>query len=168
MEVSVISAEPGPVITRYEIDLATGVKGSQIINYPRLARALSVETIRIVETIPGKTFMGLEIPNEKRNTVKLSEIISSELYNSKTSKLTLALGKDISGLPVVDDLSKMPHLLVAGTTGSGKSVAVNAMILSFLYKATAEEIRMIFIDPKMLELSVYEGILIYYVLLSLI
>ena len=159
VEVSVISAEPGPVITRYEIDLATGVKGSQIINLSKdLARALSVETIRIVETIPGKTFMGLEIPNEKRNTVKLSEIISSELYNSKTSKLTLALGKDISGLPVVDDLSKMPHLLVAGTTGSGKSVAVNAMILSFLYKATAEEIRMIFIDPKMLELSVYEGI----------
>ena len=159
VEVSVISAEPGPVITRYEIDLATGVKGSQIINLSKdLARALSVETIRIVETIPGKTFMGLEIPNEKRNTVKLSEIISSELYNSKTSKLTLALGKDISGLPVVDDLSKMPHLLVAGTTGSGKSVAVNAMILSFLYKATAEEVRMIFIDPKMLELSVYEGI----------
>ena len=166
VEVSVISAEPGPVITRYEIDLATGVKGSQIINLSKdLARALSVETIRIVETIPGKTFMGLEIPNEKRNTVKLSEIISSELYNSKTSKLTLALGKDISGLSVVDDLSKMPHLLVAGTTGSGKSVAVNAMILSFPYKATAEDVRMIFIDPKMLSCQFMRVSLIYYVLL---
>jgi S-DNA-T family DNA segregation ATPase FtsK/SpoIIIE len=159
VEVRVLAAYPGPVITRYEIEPAVGVKGSQIVNLVKdLARALSVVSIRVVETIPGKSCMGLEIPNPKRQIVRLSEILSSEVYGDMTSRLAIALGKDIAGKPVVADLAKMPHLLVAGTTGSGKSVAVNAMILSLLYKATANEVRLILVDPKMLELSVYDGI----------
>ncbi|MFO1321853.1 MAG: DNA translocase FtsK 4TM domain-containing protein [Burkholderiales bacterium] len=159
IEVKVLAAYPGPVITRYEIEPATGVKGSQIVNLVKdLARALSVLSIRVVETIPGKSCMGLEIPNPKRQTVRLSEILGSEVYGDMGSPITLVLGKDIAGKPVVADLARMPHLLVAGTTGSGKSVAINAMILSLLYKATANEVRVILVDPKMLELSVYEGI----------
>ena len=159
VEVKVVAAYPGPVITRYEIDPAVGVKGSQIVNLVRdLARALGLISIRVVETIPGKTYMGLELPNPKRQMVRLSEILSSQAYNDMQSKLTLVLGKDIGGKPVAADLARMPHLLVAGTTGSGKSVAMNAMILSLLYKATAEEVRLIMVDPKMLELSVYDGI----------
>jgi len=159
VEVKVLAAYPGPVITRYEIEPATGVKGSQIVNLVKdLARALSVISIRVVETIPGKSCMGLEIPNPHRQTVRLSEILSSKVYNDMGSPLTLALGKDISGKPAVGDLAKMPHVLVAGTTGSGKSVAINAMILSLLYKASPSQVRLILIDPKMLELSVYDGI----------
>ncbi|MGH8719305.1 MAG: DNA translocase FtsK [Burkholderiales bacterium] len=159
VEVKVAAAYPGPVITRYEIEPAVGVKGSQILNLVRdLARALSVASIRAVETIPGKTCMGLEIPNPRRQTVWLSEILSSEVYGESSYTLPLALGKDIGGKPVVVDLGRMPHLLVAGTTGSGKSVAINAMILSLIYKATPERVRLIFVDPKMLELSVYDGI----------
>ncbi|SFL71425.1 DNA translocase FtsK [Nitrosomonas communis] len=159
VEVKVVSAHPGPVITRYEIEPAVGVKGNQIINLVKdLARALSVASIRVVETIPGKTTMGLEIPNPKRQMVRLYEILSSQPYADMASPLTIALGKDISGRPIVSDLAKMPHALVAGTTGSGKSVAINAVILSLLYKATPEQVRLILIDPKMLELSVYEGI----------
>ncbi len=159
VEVKVVSAHPGPVITRYEIEPAVGVKGNQIINLVKdLARALSVASIRVVETIPGKTTMGLEIPNPKRQMVRLHEILSSQPYADMPSPLTIALGKDISGRPIVSDLAKMPHALVAGTTGSGKSVAINAVILSLLYKATPEQVRLILIDPKMLELSVYEGI----------
>jgi S-DNA-T family DNA segregation ATPase FtsK/SpoIIIE len=159
VEVKVVAAYPGPVITRYEVEPAVGVKGSQIINLVRdLARALSVVSIRVVETIPGKTCMGLEIPNPTRQIVRLSEILSSQIYSDKTSPLTLALGKDIAGNPVVADLTRMPHLLVAGTTGSGKSVAINAMILSLVYKAPPSQVRLILVDPKMLELSVYEGI----------
>ena len=152
-------ALPGPVITRYEIEPATGVKGSQIVNLSKdIARALSLVSIRVVETIPGKNVMGLELPNPQRQTVRLSEILGSKVYADTNSKLALAMGKDIAGNPVVADLAKMPHLLVAGTTGSGKSVGVNAMLLSILYKADPSEVRMILIDPKMLELSVYEGI----------
>jgi len=159
IEVKVISAEPGPVITRYEFEPAAGVKGSQITNLARdLARALSVMSVRVVETIPGKSYMGLEIPNPNRQTVFLTEIMSSKVYADMNSPLAIALGKDIAGSPVVADLAKMPHVLVAGTTGSGKSVAINALILSLLYKADANRVRMILIDPKMLELSVYEGI----------
>jgi S-DNA-T family DNA segregation ATPase FtsK/SpoIIIE len=159
IEVRVVAAQPGPVITRYEIEPAVGVKGSQIINLTRdLARSLSVVSIRVVETIPGKTTMGLEIPNTKRQVVYLSEVLASQTYADVPSPLAIALGKDISGVPVCADLAKMPHLLVAGTTGSGKSVAINAMILSLLYKSTPNEVRMILVDPKMLELSVYEGI----------
>ncbi len=159
VEVKVVSAHPGPVITRYEIEPAVGVKGNQIINLVKdLARALSVASIRVVETIPGKTTMGLEIPNPKRQVVRLYEILSSQPYADMPSPLTIALGKDISGRPIVSDLAKMPHALVAGTTGSGKSVAINAVILSLIYKATPEQVRLILIDPKMLELSVYEGI----------
>ena len=155
----VVAAHPGPVITRYEIEPAVGVKGSQIVNLSRdLARALSVTSIRVVETIPGTSHMGLEIPNPKREIVRLSEILGSIVYGDMNSKLAIAMGKDIAGRPVVTDLAKMPHVLVAGTTGSGKSVAINAMILSLLYKATANEVRLILIDPKMLELSVYESI----------
>jgi S-DNA-T family DNA segregation ATPase FtsK/SpoIIIE len=155
----VLAAYPGPVITRYEIEPAVGVKGSQIVNLVKdLARALSVVSIRVVETIPGKSCMGLEIPNPHRQTVRLSEILGSEAYHALHSPLALALGKDIGGNPVVVDLGKMPHLLVAGTTGSGKSVALNAMILSLLYKAEPRAIRLILIDPKMLELSVYQDI----------
>jgi S-DNA-T family DNA segregation ATPase FtsK/SpoIIIE len=159
VEVKVIAAYPGPVITRYEIEPAVGVKGSQIINLVRdLARALSVVSIRVVETIPGKSCMGLEIPNPERQIVRLTEIVSSQVYADVNSPLAIALGKDIAGNPVVADLARMPHLLVAGTTGSGKSVAINAMILSLLYKAPAQQVRLILIDPKMLELSIYEGI----------
>jgi len=157
--VKVVAAQPGPVITRYEIEPAVGVKGSQIVNLVKdLARALSVVSIRVVETIPNKSYMGLEIPNPKRQVVRLSEILSSQVYADMASPVTLALGKDIAGKPVVADLARTPHLLVAGTTGSGKSVAINAMILSLLYKATPNEVRMILVDPKMLELSAYEGI----------
>ena len=154
-----MAAQPGPVITRYEIEPAIGVKGSQVLNLVKdLARALSVVSVRVVETIPGKSCMGLEIPNPKRQVVRLSEILSSKIYAEMASPLTLAIGKDIAGNPIVADLAKMPHVLVAGTTGSGKSVAINAMILSLLYKATAKDVRLILVDPKMLELSVYEGI----------
>ncbi len=159
VEVKVVAAYPGPVITRYEIEPAVGVKGSQITNLVRdLARALSVVSIRVVETIPGKAYMALELPNPKRQIVKLSEILSSQAYADMHSPLTIAMGKDISGKPVVADLGKMPHVLVAGTTGSGKSVAINAMLLSLLYKSTPQQVRLLLIDPKMLELSVYEGI----------
>ncbi len=157
--VKVLAAYPGPVITRYEIEPAVGVKGAQIVNLIKdLARALSVISIRVVETIPGKSCMALELPNPKRQMVALTEILSSTTYHEATGHLTLALGKDIAGKPVVADLARMPHLLVAGTTGSGKSVAVNAMILSLLYKSEPRDVRLILIDPKMLELSVYEGI----------
>jgi len=157
--VKVLAAYPGPVITRFEIEPAVGVKGAQIVNLIKdLARALSVISIRVVETIPGKSCMGLELPNPKRQIVKLIEILSSATYNDHASPLTLSLGKDIAGKTVIADLARMPHLLVAGTTGSGKSVAVNAMILSLLYKSEPRQVRLILIDPKMLELSVYEGI----------
>ncbi|MDP4908134.1 MAG: DNA translocase FtsK 4TM domain-containing protein [Burkholderiaceae bacterium] len=159
VEVQVVAAQAGPVITRYEIEPATGVKGSQIVNLAKdLARALSLVSIRVVETIPGKNLMGFELPNPRRQMVKLSEILGSQVYHSSASVVTMALGKDIAGNPVVADLAKMPHLLVAGTTGSGKSVGINAMILSLLYKADASQTRLILIDPKMLEMSVYEGI----------
>ena len=159
VEVKVVAAYPGPVITRYEVEPAVGVKGNQILNLVKdLARSLSVVSIRVVETIPGKTSMGLEIPNPKRQVVRLTEVLSSQAYSDMVSPLTIALGKDIGGHPVVADLARMPHVLVAGTTGSGKSVAINAMILSLLYKATPEQVRLILVDPKMLELSVYEGI----------
>ncbi|MFM7226528.1 MAG: DNA translocase FtsK, partial [Betaproteobacteria bacterium] len=159
VEVKVVAAYPGPVITRYEIEPATGVKGSQIVNLARdLARALSLTSIRVVETIPGKNYMGLELPNPKRQIVRLSEIVGSKVYNDTASTLSVGLGKDIAGNPVVADLAKMPHLLVAGTTGSGKSVGINATILSLLYKADPNQVRLILIDPKMLELSIYEGI----------
>ncbi|HUH41458.1 MAG TPA: DNA translocase FtsK, partial [Castellaniella sp.] len=159
VSVVVVSAQAGPVITRYEIEPATGVKGSQIVNLAKdLARALSLVRIRVVETIPGKNLMGLELPNPRRQIVRLSEILGSQVYHASASALTMALGKDIAGHPVVADLAKMPHLLVAGTTGSGKSVGINAMILSLLYKADPSQVRLILIDPKMLEMSVYEGI----------
>lgn len=159
VEVKVIAAYPGPVITRYEIEPAVGVKGSQIVNLARdLARALALVSVRVVETVPGKSCMALELPNPKRQTVRLSEILSSRPYHNMSSPLTVALGKDIGGQPIVADLAKMPHLLVAGTTGSGKSVGVNAMILSMLYKAEPDSVRLILVDPKMLELSIYEGI----------
>ena len=159
VEVRVVAAYPGPVITRYEVEPATGVKGAVVVNLAKdLARALSLVSIRVVETVPGKSCMALELPNPKRQMVRLSEIISSRAYNDQKSPLTLTLGKDIGGQPVVADLAKMPHLLVAGTTGSGKSVGINAMILSLLYKSEPEVVRLILVDPKMLELSVYEGI----------
>jgi S-DNA-T family DNA segregation ATPase FtsK/SpoIIIE len=159
VEVRVVLASPGPVITRYEIEPATGVKGSQIVNLAKdLARSLSLVSIRVVETIPGKNFMALELPNAKRQSIRLSEILGSQVYNEGKSMLTMGLGKDIIGNPVVADLAKMPHVLVAGTTGSGKSVGINAMILSLLYKAEARDVRLLMIDPKMLEMSVYEGI----------
>ena len=155
----VVTAQPGPVITRYEIEPATGVKGSQIVNLGKdLARALSLTSLRVVETIPGKNVMGLELPNARRQTVRLSEILSAKVFADASSALTMALGKDISGHAVVADLARMPHLLVAGTTGSGKSVGINAMLLSLLYKSDPEQVRLILIDPKMLEMSVYEGI----------
>jgi len=159
IEVEVVAVHPGPVITRFELQPAPGLKVSKITNLAKdLARALSVVSVRIVEVIPGKPTVGLEIPNENREIVTLGEILESAAYDKSASSLTLALGKDISGDATVADLAKMPHLLVAGTTGSGKSVAVNAMLLSLLYKASPEQVRLILIDPKMLELSVYEGI----------
>ena len=159
VEVRVVLAQPGPVITRYEIEPAVGVKGSQIVGLAKdLARSLSLVSIRVVETIPGKNYMALELPNAKRQSIRLSEILGSQVYNEAKSMLTMGLGKDIIGNPVVADLAKMPHVLVAGTTGSGKSVGINAMILSLLYKAEARDVRLLMIDPKMLEMSVYEGI----------
>jgi DNA segregation ATPase FtsK/SpoIIIE, S-DNA-T family len=159
VEAEVVAVFPGPVITRFELRPAPGVKVSQISNLSKdLARALSAISVRVVEIIPGKSVVGLEIPNEKREIVTLGEIIKSKPYDSVSSPLALALGKDIGGVPIVADLARMPHLLIAGTTGSGKSVGINAMVLSLLYKATPEHVRMIMIDPKMLELSVYEGI----------
>ncbi len=159
VEVRVVAAAPGPVITRYEIEPATGVKGSQVVNLAKdLARSLSLVSIRVIETIPGKNIMALELPNAKRQTIRLSEVLGSVVYHDAKSLLTMGLGKDIGGLPVVADLAKMPHCLVAGTTGSGKSVGINAMILSLLYKADARDVRLMLIDPKMLEMSVYEGI----------
>jgi len=155
----VVAVHPGPVITRYELQLSPGVKISQISNLAKdLARSMAVISVRVVEVIPGKPTIGLEVPNEYREIVRLSQILSTNEYDSSRSPLTLALGNDISGQPIVADLAKMPHLLVAGTTGSGKSVAINAMILSLLFKSTPQDVRMIMIDPKMLELSVYEGI----------
>jgi DNA segregation ATPase FtsK/SpoIIIE, S-DNA-T family len=159
VEVRVVAASPGPVITRYEIEPATGVKGAQVVNLAKdLARSLSLISIRVVEVVPGKNYMALELPNARRQTIRLAEILGSEPYNAAASMLTMGLGKDIVGNPIVADLGKMPHCLVAGTTGSGKSVGINAMILSLLYKAEARDVRLILIDPKMLELSVYEGI----------
>ena len=157
--VQVTLAHPGPVVTRYEIEPATGVKGSTIVGLAKdLARALSLISIRVVETVPGKSCMALELPNPRRQTVRLTEIIGAKVYHDMHSHLAMALGKDIGGQPVVTDLAKMPHLLVAGTTGSGKSVGINAMILSLLYKSEPKDVRMILVDPKMLELSIYEGI----------
>ena len=159
IEAKVVGVYPGPVITRFELELAAGVRGSQVSSLDKdIARGLSVVSVRVVDVIPGKDVIGLEIPNTRKQTVYLSEILRSDKYDQTKSPLALALGKDIGGRPAVADLAKMPHLLVAGTTGSGKSVAVNAMVLSLLYKASAKDVRMIMIDPKMLELSVYEGI----------
>ncbi len=159
VEVEVVAVHPGPVVTRFELAPAPGVKVSQISNLAKdLARALSAIAVRVVEVIPGKPTVGLEIPNESRELVTLGEILTSRAYDEMKSPLALALGKDIGGLPSVADLARMPHLLIAGTTGSGKSVAINAMVLSLLYKATPDQVRLIMVDPKMLELSVYEGI----------
>jgi S-DNA-T family DNA segregation ATPase FtsK/SpoIIIE len=159
VDAEVVAVHPGPVITRFELKPAAGVKVSQISNLAKdLARSLSTVSVRVVEIIPGKPYVGLEIPNEVREVVALGEIIKSETYDELKSPLTLALGKNIGGEPVVADLARMPHLLIAGTTGSGKSVGINAMVLSLLYKSTPEHVRLIMIDPKMLELSVYEGI----------
>ena len=159
VEVEVVAVQPGPVVTLFELQPGTGVKGSQITNLTKdLSRAMSAISVRVVENIPGKTVVGLEIPNEQREIVAFSEIVMSAAFEESSSPLTLALGKDIGGQPVVADLGRMPHLLVAGTTGSGKSVAINSMILSLLYKTLPKDVRMIMIDPKMLELSVYEGI----------
>ena len=159
VEVEVVSVHPGPVVTRFELQPAPGVKVSQISNLSKdLARALSAISVRVVEVIPGKSYVGLEIPNEVRELVTLGEVLRSRAYDDMRSPLALALGKDISGQSVVADLARMPHLLIAGTTGSGKSVAINAMVLSLLYKATPDHVRLIMVDPKMLELSVYEGI----------
>ncbi len=159
IEVHVVAVHPGPVITRFEIDPAPGVKASQITSLQRdLARALSVVSVRVVENIPGKAVIGLEIPNEHREVVRLREILSAKAYEAVQSPLALALGKDISGQALVTDLARMPHLLIAGTTGSGKSVCLNALILSFVYKATPADVRLILVDPKMLELAVYDGL----------
>lgn len=159
IEVEVVSVQPGPVVTRFEIQPAPGVKASRITNLAKdLARSLAVISVRVVEVIPGKSVVGIEIPNEHREIVRLSEVLASDVYAKAKSVLTMALGHDISGEPIVADLAKMPHLLVAGTTGSGKSVGVNVMLLSLLYKSSPEEVRLMLVDPKMLELSVYEGI----------
>lgn len=159
VSIEVVAVHPGPVITRFELQPAAGVKVSQIVSLSKdIARSLSVVSVRVVEIIAGKTTVGLEIPNEQRETVRLSEIVNSKSYEQSSSALTIALGKDIGGKPVVADLAKMPHLLVAGTTGSGKSVGINTMLLSLIYKSTARDVRLIMIDPKMLELSMYEGI----------
>jgi len=159
IDIEVVSVQPGPVVTRFEIQPAPGIKASRITGLAKdLARSLAVVSVRVVEVIPGKSVMGIEIPNAHREMVRMSEVISSEVYENAKSPLTMALGHDISGQPIVADLAKMPHLLVAGTTGSGKSVGVNVMLLSLLYKSTPKEVRLILVDPKMLELSVYEGI----------
>ncbi|WP_278044082.1 DNA translocase FtsK [Legionella fairfieldensis] len=159
IQADVVAVHPGPVITRFELQLAAGIKVSKLSSLAKdLARSLSVISVRVVEVIPGKTVVGLELPNQYRETVRLSEVLSADVYQQAHSPLTLALGVDIAGHPMVVDLAKMPHLLVAGTTGSGKSVGINAMILSFLFKSTPEEVRLIMVDPKMLELSVYDGI----------
>jgi S-DNA-T family DNA segregation ATPase FtsK/SpoIIIE len=159
IEAKVVGVYPGPVITRFELEPAAGIRGSQVSSLDKdIARGLSVVSVRVVDVIPGKSVIGLEIPNTRKQIVYLSEILRSDKYDQQRSPLALALGKDIGGRPVVVDLAKMPHLLVAGTTGSGKSVAVNAMVLSLLYKSSASEVRMLMIDPKMLELSMYEGI----------
>jgi S-DNA-T family DNA segregation ATPase FtsK/SpoIIIE len=159
VQVEVVAVHPGPVVTRFELQLAAGVKVNQISNLAKdIARSLSLISVRVVEIIPGKSTVGLEIPNEQRELVRLSEILRSKAYDKTYSPLTLALGKDIGGNPVVADLARMPHLLVAGTTGAGKSVALNAMLLSMIYKATPRDVRLIMIDPKMLELNIYEGI----------
>ena len=159
IEARVVGVYPGPVITRFELELAPGVRASQVSNLDKdIARGLSVVSVRVVEVIPGKTTIGLEIPNAQRETVYFREILDSDAYARAGSALSMALGKDIGGIPVIVDLAKMPHLLVAGTTGSGKSVGLNAMVVSLLYKATAADVRMIMIDPKMLELSIYQGI----------
>ena len=159
VQARVVAAQPGPVITRFELEPAAGVKVSQISNLAKdLARSLAMISVRVVEVIPGKSTVGLEVPNAQREVIAFSEIISSKVYRDTQSPISIALGKDIAGEPIVADLARMPHLLVAGTTGSGKSVGVNAMLLSMLYKATADEVRLILIDPKMLELSIYEGI----------
>ncbi|MFT7533668.1 MAG: S-DNA-T family DNA segregation ATPase FtsK/SpoIIIE [Gammaproteobacteria bacterium] len=159
IEIKVEAVQPGPVITRFEIEPAPGVKASQIVSLSRdLARALSVVSIRVVENIPGKTVIGLEVPNESREMVSLIDGLAAEQYERSKSPLTIVMGKDIAGQPVVADLAKMPHVLIAGTTGSGKSVCINAFILSLLYKSTPEDVRLIMVDPKMLELSVYENI----------
>ena len=159
VDVKVVAVHPGPVVTRFELQLAAGTKVSRISNLAKdLARSLSVTSVRVVEVIPGKSVIGIELPNESREIVRLREILSSQQYDNARSPVTLALGKDIAGHPVVVDLAKMPHLLVAGTTGSGKSVCLNAMLLSLLYKSTPKDLRMIMIDPKMLELSIYDGV----------
>ncbi|HAJ91301.1 MAG TPA: cell division protein FtsK [Gammaproteobacteria bacterium] len=159
IEVEVVAVNPGPVITRFELDLGPGVKVSQVSNLAKdIARALAAVSVRVVDVIPGKSVIGLEIPNEHRSIISLGEILNTHEFDESTSPLTMALGKDISGLPIVVDLARMPHLLVAGTTGSGKSVGINAMILSLLFKTLPKDVRLIMIDPKMLELSVYEGI----------
>ncbi|CAM3973665.1 DNA translocase FtsK [Pseudoalteromonas byunsanensis] len=159
IQASVVGVYPGPVVTRFELDLAPGIKVAKISGLAKdLARSLSAVSVRVVEVIPGKTYVGLELPNKHREIVRLSEVINAPKFEQNASPLTMVLGKDIAGQPVVADLAKMPHLLVAGTTGSGKSVGVNVMILSLLYKSPPEDVRMIMIDPKMLELSVYEGI----------
>lgn len=159
ISVEVESVLPGPVVTRFEIQPAAGVKVSRITNLAKdLARSLAVISVRVVEVIPGKSVVGIEIPNEHREMVRLSEVLSSSVYDDSKSPVTMALGHDIAGHPIVADLAKMPHLLVAGTTGSGKSVGVNVMLLSLLYKSTPEDVRLILVDPKMLELSIYEGI----------
>src|SRR5690625_3427313 len=159
IDIEVVEVQPGPVETRYEIQPAAGIKSSRITNLAKdLARSLAVISVRVVEVIPGKSVMGIEIPNEHREIVRLSEVLATDVYEKSRASLTLALGHDIAGQPVIADLAKMPHLLVAGTTGSGKSVGVNVMLLSMLYKATPEQVRLMLVDPKMLELSVYEGI----------
>lgn len=159
VDAKVVAVHPGPVVTRFELQLAAGTKVSRISNLAKdLARSLSVTSVRVVEVIPGKSVIGLELPNENREIVRLREILSSQQYDNARSPVTLALGKDIAGHPVIVDLAKMPHLLVAGTTGSGKSVCLNAMLLSLLYKSTPKDLRLIMIDPKMLELAVYDAI----------
>ena len=159
IEATVESVLPGPVVTRFEIQPAPGTKASKITNIAQdIARSLSVSSVRVVEVIEGKSFVGIEIPNNNRKMVRLTEILSSKAFKSSPSNLSVALGQDISGNPIVVDLAKMPHLLVAGTTGSGKSVGLNAMLLSLLFKSDPEEVRLILVDPKMLELAVYDGI----------